>query len=191
LPAQLAFPLAARTNFLVGFFFGVVFFPPPFFGVVFDLHLPLDTTAVLAHLAMQALAYVLPSFPQTGAIFLGHLHTGFFGVVFLPPVTCTQTGWAFLFAFPFRALYCTLLLTTRQPLGRAALLETFAINVFLIALAAALHPLKPWTGVPLPTQLTFPLAARTNFLVGFFVAEVVVTQTGLALAFPFPVLPVL
>jgi len=144
LPAQLAFPLAAMTNFLVGFFFGVVFFPPPFFGVVF-----------------------------------------------LPPVTCTQTGWAFLFAFPFRALYCTLLLTTRQPLGRAALLETFAINVFLIALAAALHPLKPWTGVPLPTQLTFPLAARTNFLVGFFVAEAFATQTGLALAFPFPVLPVL
>jgi hypothetical protein len=60
-----------------------------------------------------------------------------------------------------------------------------------IALAAAWHAFSFLTGVPLPAQLAFSLPAKTNYLVGFFVAEAVATQTAWALLFPAPVLPLL
>jgi len=63
-------------------------------------------------------------------------------------------------------------------------------NVFLIALAADLHPFKFLTGVPLPAQLSFPFAARTTFFL-VPVGDFVVTQAGWAFLFAFPVLPLL
>jgi hypothetical protein len=76
-------------------------------------------------------------------------------------------------------------------------------NGFLITLAAALHAASFLTATPLLPPLRhkgFPAPAMTNLLMGFFVflppvlpfvAPAALTQTGLALEFAFPVLPLL